>query len=69
MFEEDMFALFKRLKKLKSKDDSVTSAAINVFNKLGEPNISGKKKYGYLFQTFVINRVVISKYILLKTST
>lgn len=44
MFEEDVFALFKRLKKLKSKDYSVTSATINVFNKLGEHDISGKKK-------------------------
>lgn len=43
MLEEDVFALFKRQTKLKNKDDSMTSTAINVFNKMGEPNHIIKK--------------------------
>lgn len=54
MLEEDVFALFNRQTELKSKDDSMTSTAINVFNKMGEPNHITKKnhlkKSGYLFQ-------------------
>lgn len=44
MLEEDVFALFNRQTELKSKDDSMTSTAINVFNKMGEPNHITKKK-------------------------
>lgn len=50
---EDVFALLKRQTKLKSKDYSMTSAAVDIFNKLWEHNTRKRRlnKSGYFFQT------------------